>query len=78
MSRVTRRDFIATLTAAGLAPAALATNAGAVDRRAVSFLHGVASGDPLHDRVILWTRVTPKSLSDVIHGRWLMCDRSAR
>ena len=24
-----------------------------------SFLHGVASGDPLSDRVILWTRVTP-------------------
>lgn len=25
------------------------------------FLHGVASGDPLHDRVIIWTRVTPDS-----------------
>ncbi|NMG31027.1 alkaline phosphatase D family protein [Aromatoleum evansii] len=25
-----------------------------------SFLHGVASGDPLSDRVILWTRVTPE------------------
>tara|TARA_R110000772_G_scaffold64210_3_gene143706 strand:+ start:24991 stop:26601 length:1611 start_codon:yes stop_codon:yes gene_type:complete len=25
----------------------------------VSFVHGVASGDPLDDRVILWTRVTP-------------------
>tara|TARA_B100000287_G_scaffold304342_2_gene287511 strand:- start:3374 stop:4990 length:1617 start_codon:yes stop_codon:yes gene_type:complete len=24
------------------------------------FNHGVASGDPLNDRVILWTRVTPK------------------
>lgn len=24
------------------------------------FLHGVASGDPLDDRVILWTRVTPE------------------
>ena len=28
---------------------------------AVSFEHGVASGDPLPDRVILWTRITPKS-----------------
>ncbi|MEO1568826.1 MAG: alkaline phosphatase D family protein [Pseudomonadota bacterium] len=27
----------------------------------VSFDHGVASGDPLPDRVILWTRVTPLS-----------------
>ncbi len=26
----------------------------------VSFDHGVASGDPLDDRVILWTRVTPQ------------------
>ncbi|MBR9834833.1 MAG: alkaline phosphatase, partial [Alphaproteobacteria bacterium] len=25
----------------------------------VSFDHGVASGDPLPDRVIIWTRVTP-------------------
>lgn len=25
------------------------------------FRHGVASGDPLHDRVILWTRVTPRA-----------------
>ena len=24
------------------------------------FNHGVASGDPLEDRVILWTRVTPQ------------------
>src|SRR5207244_2067045 len=24
------------------------------------FYHGVASGDPLSDRVILWTRVTPR------------------
>ncbi len=28
----------------------------------VAFLHGVASGDPLADRVILWTRVTPADL----------------
>jgi len=27
--------------------------------QAAAFLHGVASGDPLSDRVILWTRVTP-------------------
>lgn len=28
------------------------------------FLHGVASGDPLPDAVILWTRVTPPAESD--------------
>ena len=25
---------------------------------AAPFVHGIASGDPLHDRVILWTRIT--------------------
>lgn len=35
------------------------------------FYHGVASGDPLEDRVILWTRVTPEELStDPIPVKW--------
>ena len=25
-----------------------------------SFLHGVASGDPLHNSIVIWTRVTPR------------------
>ena len=29
----------------------------------VAFEHGVASGDPLQDRVILWTRITPQDTS---------------
>lgn len=32
------------------------------DSEVVSFQHGVASGDPLSDRVILWTRVTPQQV----------------
>jgi alkaline phosphatase D len=28
------------------------------------FYHGVASGDPLQDRVIIWTRITPQDFSD--------------
>ena len=28
------------------------------------FYHGVASGDPLEDKVIIWTRVTPKNTLD--------------
>ena len=31
-----------------------------VDPRLEPFYHGVASGDPLQDRVIIWTRVTPQ------------------
>jgi alkaline phosphatase D len=30
-----------------------------------AFQHGVASGDPLHDAVILWTRVTASSEGDI-------------
>ena len=30
----------------------------AVDLALYPFVHGVASGDPLHDRVIIWTRLT--------------------
>ena len=32
---------------------------------AFSFNHGVASGDPTEERVILWTRVTPKKVGTV-------------
>ncbi|MCE2713181.1 MAG: PhoD-like phosphatase N-terminal domain-containing protein, partial [Cryomorphaceae bacterium] len=28
------------------------------------FYHGIASGDPLQDRVIIWTRVTPQDFSE--------------
>ncbi len=34
------------------------------------FLHGVASGDPLQDRVILWTRVTPQDSSLRLQVTW--------
>jgi len=37
------------------------------------FYHGVASGDPLTDRVIIWTRVTPDStVTDNISVSWKM------
>ncbi|WP_336167641.1 alkaline phosphatase D family protein [Acinetobacter sp. 161(2023)] len=34
------------------------------------FLHGVASGDPLQDKVILWTRLTPLDLSVRLKLTW--------
>jgi alkaline phosphatase D len=34
----------------------------------VTFKHGVASGDPLHDRVILWTRVTAEKAPGLEKG----------
>ncbi|HTU63300.1 MAG TPA: PhoD-like phosphatase N-terminal domain-containing protein, partial [Polyangiales bacterium] len=36
----------------------------------LAFLHGVASGDPLPDAVILWTRVTPSDESRTIALQW--------
>jgi alkaline phosphatase D len=34
------------------------------------FYHGVASGDALTDRVIIWTRVTPPCQVDSIQVDW--------
>jgi alkaline phosphatase D len=34
------------------------------EQPAFDFVHGVASGDPLSDRVILWTRVSPMQVND--------------
>lgn len=34
------------------------------------FYHGVASGDPLPDRVIIWTRVTPEDSVSSINVKW--------
>jgi alkaline phosphatase D len=49
---------IAASAAAELAACRSTTDALSTQDHPV-FLHGVASGDPLTDRVILWTRVTP-------------------
>ncbi|MBP9641183.1 MAG: PhoD-like phosphatase N-terminal domain-containing protein, partial [Acidovorax sp.] len=56
-----RRVFVRQLalgaTALGTLP--LAACGGSDNDPEVRFAHGVASGDPLADRVMLWTRVTP-------------------
>lgn len=38
----------------------------------LAFLHGVASGDPLTDRVILWTRITPDASAASVTVDWLI------
>ncbi|MEW2619630.1 alkaline phosphatase D family protein [Streptomyces sp. NPDC048106] len=48
----------AAATAVLAGPLAAALPARALDQ-APAFLHGVASGDPLPDGILLWTRVTP-------------------
>ncbi|MDT0435324.1 MULTISPECIES: alkaline phosphatase D family protein [Streptomyces] len=49
----------AAATAVLAAPLAAALPARAAATGAPRFLHGVASGDPLPDGILLWTRVTP-------------------
>jgi len=59
MRHISRRGFISTSSAAlGALPLIRSVDAFAEAIDPV-FRHGVASGDPLTDRVILWTRVTP-------------------
>ena len=65
-----RRDFFkrSGSAAVALASAPMLTlgTAQAAGRPDMLFQHGVASGDPLADRVILWTRVTPVSASSTV------------
>ena len=65
-SNKSRRQFIRDFTYTTVAvTGSLALSAcGGNNHTTLSFLHGVASGDPLSDRVILWTRVTPSSAND--------------
>jgi alkaline phosphatase D len=62
-----RMDRRRALVLLGLGAVAPATEARA--RGGVSFQHGVASGDPLQDRVMLWTRLTARGSDDVVY-RW--------
>ena len=38
------------------------------------FLHGVASGDPLRDRVVIWTRVTRDGAAANIPVKWVVAE----
>jgi len=66
MTKLTRRTLLGmTGGALGLGACAsqgamTAPGGAEVHDGKVRFAHGVASGDPLSDRVILWTRVTPE------------------
>ena len=65
--KIDRRRALALL---GLGAAAPATHAAAQSVGAVSFRHGVASGDPQQDRVILWTRITPEVPGGPVSYSW--------
>ncbi|MGH8559441.1 MAG: PhoD-like phosphatase N-terminal domain-containing protein, partial [Methylococcales bacterium] len=62
---LTRREFLGAGALAGFAlglgAAGCRTPSGTTGGATSRFVHGVASGDPLEDRVILWTRVEPEA-----------------
>jgi len=63
---LSRRELIAALAALGVAPSAFTQD----DEPHFTFAHGIASGDPQRDRVILWTRVTPVDPTETLRVNW--------
>ncbi|MDN3297100.1 alkaline phosphatase D family protein [Streptomyces ficellus] len=72
-----RRTVVKAAAATAVAAPVLASAApAAADVKAPAFLHGVASGDPLPDGVLLWTRVTPSP--DALPGSGQGADTEVR
>lgn len=68
----TRRGALAGLGVATAATTACGRDIATPDYAGtVAFNHGVASGDPRHDRVIIWSRVTPEAAGPV-PVRWIV------
>jgi alkaline phosphatase D len=60
----------ATLASAAVLGAACSASAAQVEHG--MFAHGVASGDPLTDRVVLWTRVSPSLGNGPVNVSWIV------
>ncbi|MEQ1617941.1 MAG: alkaline phosphatase D family protein [Terricaulis sp.] len=69
-SKLTRRGALASL-ATGAAAACARDVATPPYEGEVAFRHGVASGDPTHDRVVIWTRATPVN-DGPVPVRWIV------
>lgn len=69
-SGVTRRAALVTATGAAAACAAPNVETPPYEGE-VTFNHGVASGDPLRDRVVIWTRVSPVN-PGAVPVRWIV------
>jgi len=63
---ISRRDLL-TRVVPGVA--ALASTSTSLASAKAGFMHGIASGDPTQDSVILWTRITP-ALNKPIEVHW--------
>ena len=67
-----RRDFLIKVSSisAVLATGGILSACGSSESPMVNFDYGVASGDPLSDRVILWTHAKFQDLSDAVNLTW--------
>ncbi|WP_326765072.1 alkaline phosphatase D family protein [Streptomyces sp. NBC_01591] len=71
-----RRTVVKAAAATAVAAPVLASAATARAADGPAFLHGVASGDPLPDGILLWTRVTPTP--DAVPGSGRGADTAVR
>jgi len=74
--KFTRRRFVQTV-GAGFVISPIHLYASERERKEKNspFRHGVASGDPLEDRVILWTRITlDKRIEGVVPVKWKIAE----
>jgi alkaline phosphatase D len=76
---LTRREALLMTLAAGVTATSitLAVEGAEAAAGAAPFLHGVASGDPLADRVILWTRVTRPGVAGDLPVDWIVAEDEA-
>jgi alkaline phosphatase D len=77
---ITRRKFIQGAASAALIPLTIRAEQAAPDSAQRLFRHGVASGDPLTDRVMLWTRVTApasRGATGPIDVQWVVASDEA-
>lgn len=67
-----RRDFLIKVSSisAALAAGGMLSACGSNDTVMVNFDYGVASGDPLSDKVILWTHAKYQGLTDAVNLTW--------
>ena len=74
-----RRDFVIRLASlsAALAGGAALTACGGDDGPEPAFLYGVASGDPLADRVVLWTHARLPDSADPVELRYEVAEDAA-
>ena len=73
--KINRRELLGGVAASIVVPSALTLDTGCSSSPDAPkhFVHGVASGDPLPDGVMLWTRVTDPSrlgANDAIEVEW--------